>query len=93
MTKNFSKEIILQVRESLRNDSAGNKQSTMTDLDLACDMLSELMSMKHAELSLYNLCKIYFEHPCRVSKTKKKHMRKQIRPLFQKLDRFLPNKK
>ncbi len=92
MTKNFHPKRILDIREALKNDSAGNKPCTMTDLDAACDMLSELMSMKDSEYKLYNLCKEYFDHPNKLSKTKKKSYRKIIRDLFDKCDRFLIDK-
>ena len=35
-------ETIKAVRSALKNDAAGNRICTMTDLDLACDMLDEL---------------------------------------------------
>jgi hypothetical protein len=38
----FSADIIRRTRKALKNDAAGNDRCTMTDLDLACDMLDEL---------------------------------------------------
>lgn len=89
MTKNFTKEAILRVRDNLKTDSDGNNQFTTEDLDLAYDMLSELLSMKHAELTLYNHCTKYFAHPNTLSKNKQREKRKKIREYFKKMDRFL----
>lgn len=38
----FSPEIIRRTRRALKDDAAGNRECTMTDLDLACDMLDEM---------------------------------------------------
>jgi hypothetical protein len=38
----FSPEVIRRTRKALKNDAAGNRGCTMTDLDLACDMLDEM---------------------------------------------------
>lgn len=38
----FSTEVIIRTRNALKDDAAGNRDCTMTDLDLACDMLDEL---------------------------------------------------
>jgi hypothetical protein len=42
----FSIRIIENIRKSLVNESAGNSRCTMTDLDLAVSMLSELIELK-----------------------------------------------
>jgi hypothetical protein len=39
----FSCASISRIRESLKDCAAGNSQCTMTDLDLACDMLDALV--------------------------------------------------
>ncbi len=39
----FSPEVIRSIRKALKDDAAGNRDCTMTDLDLACDMLDELL--------------------------------------------------
>lgn len=38
----YSTELVKPIAEALRQDSAGNKQATMTDLDFAASMLSSL---------------------------------------------------
>lgn len=38
----FSVEVIRRTRKALKDDAAGNRSCTMTDLDLACDMLDEM---------------------------------------------------
>ena len=43
---NFSIEYIKEIRKALIDDSAGNCQCTMTDLDLAINMLTELIDLK-----------------------------------------------
>lgn len=86
--KTFTKEEILHVRKSLRN--AGESiPHNVVDIDLACDMLGELLSLKHNENSVMNLCKKYFAHPNAPSKTKKKMMRKTFRELLKKNDTFI----
>jgi hypothetical protein len=42
----FSTEAILRTRRALKDDAAGNVPCTMTDLDLACDMLDELIKFQ-----------------------------------------------
>lgn len=76
MTKNFTNEDILKARE------------TLEDGDIR-DMLSELLSMKNTELTLYTLCQKYFQHPNASSKTWKKNTRPKIRKYLEKMDRFL----
>lgn len=89
MTKNFTREAILRVRDNLKTDSDGNHKFTTEDLNLVYDMLSEFLSMKHAELTLYNHCTKYFAHPNTLSKGKQRIKRKKIRECFEKMDRFL----
>jgi hypothetical protein len=43
----FSIKAIKEIRKALKDESAGNSQCTMTDLDLACDMLDELVLIKN----------------------------------------------
>jgi hypothetical protein len=44
--KCFDIAIVERVRKALRDDAAGNKQCTMTDLDSAVEMLTELIELK-----------------------------------------------
>jgi hypothetical protein len=83
MTKKFQKEEILRVRQALKDDAGDDPCETT---NLAYEMLSELLSMKHSDKTLYNMFKNYFGHPHTVSKTKKKAMRKVIRERLAKLD-------
>lgn len=87
--KSYSRETILEIRKALKDDAAGNKDCTMTDLDMACDMLGELLSIKHLENRLIDMCKIYFAHPHTCSKTKKKAMRKNFREVLKKHSKFI----
>jgi hypothetical protein len=86
--KTFHRADILSIRKTLKDDAAGNKQATMTDLDLAYDMLGELLSLKHTENRLLELCKTYFAHPHCPSKTKRKHLRKTFREVLKRFDRY-----
>lgn len=44
MTK-FPITTIQEIRQSLKNDAAGNSRATMTDLDLACDILDAYVGL------------------------------------------------
>jgi len=87
--KSYSRETILEIRKALKDDAAGNKACTMTDLDMAYDMLGELLSIKHTEKKLLGLCNVYFAHPHSCSKTKKKRMRKDFREVLKKYSKFI----
>lgn len=41
----FSPEVIRRTRKAIKDDAAGNRACTMTDLDLACDMLDEMTKL------------------------------------------------
>jgi len=41
----FTAKAMLEVRAILKNDAAGNSKATMTDLDLACEMLTQFADL------------------------------------------------
>lgn len=46
-TTRFSAEVIIRTRNALKDAASGNRDFTMTDLDLVCDMLDELVKFNH----------------------------------------------
>lgn len=46
----FNSEVVERIRKALKDDVAGNAKCTMTDLDLACEMLSELATIKRRKV-------------------------------------------
>ena len=57
MTKQFHPNDIKRVIDALKNDAAGNKSCTMTDLDSACDMLQSLLDIEEFRRDLKEFLK------------------------------------